>query len=101
MIVVFWLYTIISLFLRVNANLLNIKMLCSLQLISKCFMHAYASIHAHTHRANMINVTIIESLSGNTIVVVPLILSYQLSIRLKFGIIKRCKKIKLDRDTNS
>lgn len=53
-------------------------MLCSLQLISKCFMHAYASIHAHTHRANMINVTSIESLSGNTIVVVPLILSYQL-----------------------
>lgn len=49
-----------------------------MQLVTKCFMHAYACIHAHIHRANMINVRIIESLSGNTIVVVPLTVSYQL-----------------------
>lgn len=38
-------------------------------------IHVYMQ---HTYRANMINIRIIESFSGNAIVVVPLTVFYQL-----------------------
>lgn len=58
-------------------------------------------MHACAHRANMVNLTIIEYVSRNTTVLVCLTLSYQLFYMFVICHTKNFQKSKLDRDINS